>query len=148
MPKNPQPPPILPPPIQPHSTRPATVVIAAWLFGVSYAFGLANVMTSVGIPRTLPTLVGPLVGLVVSAGMLLAICSRRNWARWIVLCLIALNVLVLPELISRSSDAIRLLYAAQGAFQLASAILILVPASSRWYRPNNSFKPTSLRDAA
>jgi len=78
---------------------------------------------------------GLLFGLIVSAGMLLAICSRRNWARWIVVILIALNILVIPDLISRGSDSIKVLYAVQGALQLASAILIFMPASSRWYRP-------------
>lgn len=148
MPNNAQPPPTPPPPVQSHATRPAAVAIAAWLFGVSYAFGLAIAITNIGIPRTPTILMGLLFGLLVSGGMLIAICSRRNWARWIVVILIALNVVVIPDLISRSSDTVKVLYAVQGILQLASAILILMPASSRWYRPSNSFKPTSLRDAA
>jgi len=134
--------------MQPHSTRPTTVAIAAWLFGVSYVVGLTIALTNVGIPRTPPIILGLLLGLFVSAGILLSICSRRNWARWLAVILIALNVLVIPDLISRSADAIKILYAAQGLLQLASAILILVPASNRWYRPNNSFKPNPLRGAA
>jgi hypothetical protein len=135
---NPYSPPNPPPlPIQPHSTRPATVAIAGWIFGVSYAIGLSIAITKVGIPRTPPIIMGLLLGLFVSAGMLLAICSRRNWGRWLVVILITLNLLVLPDLISRNSDAIKVLYAAQGFLQLASGILILMPASNRWYRPNN-----------
>jgi hypothetical protein len=145
---NPHSPPTSPLPIQPHSTRPATVAIAGWLFGVSYAIGLSIAITKVGIPRTPPIMMGLLFGLFVSAGMLLGICSRRNWGRWLVVILIALNVLVLPDLISRNADAIKLLYAAQGALQLATAVLILMPASNRWYRPNNSFKPKPLRGSA
>ena len=137
---NPHPPPTPALAIQP--TRPATVAIAGWLFGVSYAVGLTIALMKVGIPRTPPIVMGLLFGLIVSAGMLLAICSRRNWARWIVVILIALNILVIPDLISRGSDSIKVLYAVQGALQLASAILIFMPASSRWYRPNNSFKPS------
>jgi hypothetical protein len=134
--------------MQPHTTRPATVAIAGWLFGVSYAIGLTIAITNVGIPRTPPIIMGLLLGLFVSAGMLLAICSRRNWARWLVVILIALNILVLPDLISRGADAIKILYAAQGVLQLASAILVFMPASNRWYRPNKSFKPNPLRGSA
>jgi hypothetical protein len=145
---NPQIPPTPPLPIQPHSTRPATVAIAGWLFGASYAIGLSIAISKVGIPKTPLIIMGLLLGLFVSAGMLLAIRSRRNWGRWLVVILIALNVLVLPDLISRNADAIKILYAAQGVLQLASAILILMPASNRWYRPNNSFKPKPLRGSA
>ena len=145
---NPYSPSTAPLPILPHSTRPATVAIAAWLFGISYAVGLIIAITKVGIPRTSPIIMGLLLGLFVSAGMLLAICSRRNWGRWLVVILIALNVLVLPDLISRNADAQKVLYAAQGVLQLASAILLLMPASNRWYRPNNSSKPKPLRGSA
>ena len=133
---------------QPNPKRPGTVVVAAWLFAFSYAFGLTIALDQGGIPRTLLASLGLLFGLFVSAGMLLAICFRKNWARWLVVVLIALNLFVLPDLMSRSADWIKVLYAAQGLLQLASAILILAPISSPWYRPNISLKRTdqSLRD--
>jgi hypothetical protein len=145
---NPYSPSTAPLPIPPHSKRPAPVAIAAWLFGISYAIGLIIAITKVGIPKTPPIIMGLLLGLVVSAGMLLAICSRRNWGRWLAVILIALNVLVLPDVISRNADALKVLYAAQGVLQLASAVLLFMPASNRWYRPNNSFKPKPLRGSA
>jgi len=145
---NPYSPSTAPLPVPPHSTRPAPVVIAAWLYGISYAIGLIIAITKVGIPRTPLIIIGLILGLLVSAGMLLAICSRRNWGRWLVVILMTVNVLLLHGSVSRTADALKVLYAAQGLLQLAAVVLLLMPASNRWYRPNNSFKPKPLRGSA
>ncbi len=78
-----------------------------------------------------------------SALLLAAVLSRINWARWVVAVLLATNLALLSFAIWRISlSALKIALIAQAFFQLAALVLMFLPQSARWYRPNNSFKPS------
>lgn len=83
-----------------------------------------------------------------TALLIAAILSRINWARWVVAVLLAASLLFFPFAIAQASlPALRIILVAQAAFQLGTLVLIFLPSSARWYRPNKSFKPKPLRGA-
>ena len=84
-----------------------------------------------------------------TALLIAAILSRVSWARWVVAVLLVASLLFFPFAIAHASrPALRIILAAQAAFQLGTLVLIFLPPSVRWYRSNNSFKPKPLRGPA
>ncbi|MDR7132850.1 hypothetical protein J2X06_000034 [Lysobacter niastensis] len=128
-------------PILATAKRPATVVIAIWSFAGSYAVGLLNLLVKIGLPRSAPGVAGMIIGASIAGGFLVAIYLRKNWTRWIMVILMAFAVVMTPGRFSSMAElSDRLIFAAQGILQLAATILLLLPVSRRWYRPNNSFQ--------
>ena len=86
---------------------------------------------------------------VLTALLIAAILSRVNWARWVVVVLLAANVSFFPSAIAHALlPALRIILIVEAAFQIGALVLIFLPPSVRWYRSNSSFKPTPLRGAA
>jgi hypothetical protein len=124
---------------------PASVVSAIVLVATSFALGPISVLATA--PQTFTTAIGLLVALfslALAFAILRALYVGRNWVRWICLVLVAATVAYLPWSLANASS----LDLSQTALQAVAAILLLLPASNRWYGPNNSSKPTPLRGAA
>ncbi|WP_457098145.1 hypothetical protein [Lysobacter sp. P5_B9] len=81
--------------------------------------------------------------------LIAAILSRINWARWTVAALLGANLALILFAAGRISlSALKLALLAQAFFYLAALVLMFLPQSARWYRPNNSSKPKPLRGSA
>ena len=133
----------------PSARRPAVVNAAATTLLVAFALGLAKLMLFTPSPWT----PGLIIGYFLVGGIawlhVLAVRSRRNWARWVVICLFALGIAVAPWAFKDlTSDVDRGVYLVQALLQAITVVLMLLPSAGRWYRPNNSSKPTPLRGAA
>ena len=84
-----------------------------------------------------------------TALLIAAVLSRVNWARWVVAVLLGASLSFFPFAIAHASmPALRIILVAQAAFQLAALVLMFLPSSVRWYRSNNSFKPSPHRGGA
>lgn len=69
---------------------------------------------------------------------------RRNWIRWLVIGILILGYVLPPwPNIEPPNDLYGAVYMLQIVFQAVAVVLLLLPASDRWYRPNNSFKPSA-----
>ena len=74
--------------------------------------------------------------------LIAAVLSRVNWARWVVAVLLAASLSFFPLAIAHASlPALGIILFAQATFQVGALVLMFLPPSARWYRPNNSFKP-------
>ncbi len=126
-------------PISGAARRPATVVAAVCAFAGSYAIGLLDVVIKQGVPRYPPVIGGMIIAALIAAAFLAALYFRRNLARWVIVIITAYAVVVTPgrlSVMAQLSD--QLVFAAQGALQLAGAILLLLPVSGRWFRPGKT----------
>ena len=140
---NPYSPPTASTPAPARPGRPLSVVVVVWLLGGSYAGGVLNALLKVGLPHFALSYVGMLIVFLLVGGLLSAVYFRKNWARWITVVLMALAIILLPGNISRMAEASdRVVYSVQGVLQLVAVLLLLLPAAGRWYRPDNSFKPS------
>jgi hypothetical protein len=77
-----------------------------------------------------------------------AVLSRMNWARWVVAALLTANLSLFPGAIGHVSlPALGVILVVQASFQLVALVLMFLPASTRWYRPNHSSRPPPSRDS-
>ena len=129
--------------------RPRAVLIAACLVLLSVSVGFVDGViqedTLSGIDGWIMLAIN-----VVVLGLSIAIPSllfwRLNWARWLNIVVIGLSVAVTPWAIDESATNVEMILDATLAVtDLTAVILLLLPSSARWYRPNNSFKPSPLR---
>lgn len=129
--------------------RPASVKLAAAFIICSLLAGHSKFLF-VDTPTT-GVMTGVAFSLVfgLTALLIAAILSRINWARWIVAILLAANISLFPFAIEHALlPALRIILAAQATFQLGALVLMFLPPSARWYRPDNSSKPNGLRPSA
>lgn len=146
---NPYSPPTASTPAPAQTGRPISVVVSVWLLGGSYVGGVLNALIKVGLPHSALSYVGMLIIVILFASLLLAVYRRKNWARWITVIWMAFVIILLPDSISRIAEPFdRVFYSAQGVLMLTAVILLLLPATGRWYRPNNPSKPKPLRGSA
>ncbi|GAB1597153.1 hypothetical protein PAGU2638_28330 [Lysobacter sp. PAGU 2638] len=130
-------------------SRPLSIKLAGALIALYAAVGFAKA-SAVG-PGLHGWLLWVAIGFVIffSSIAASAVMFRLRWARWLLGALTALNVCAAPAAVFHTSaPLIRLALAAQAVLGLGVLLLIFLPASLRWYRPNNSSKPTPLRGAA
>lgn len=121
------------------SRRPASVKLAAafivcsLLAGHSKFFFINTPTTGIATVFAFALVVG------ISALLIAAVLSRINWARWVVAVLLAANVAFFPFAIGDAwLPALKIILVLQANFQLAALVLIFLPPSAKWYRPNNS----------
>ena len=129
--------------------RPASVKLAAAFIVCSFLAGHSKFFF-INTP-TVGVATGMAFALVfgIAALLVAAVLSRINWARWVVASLLAASLAFFPFAIGHLSlSALKIILLIQAFFQLAALVLMFLPPSVKWYRPNNSFKPTaqSLRD--
>ena len=129
--------------------RPLAVKLAAAAVACSFLAGYTKFLF-IKVPTTgLTTGIAFAIVFGLGALLLAAVLSRINWARWIVAVLLSANLALILFAIWRISlSAVKLVLLAQAFFQLAALVLMFLPQSAKWYRPNNSSKPTPLRGAA
>jgi hypothetical protein len=138
-------------------SAPTAVRVSAWLFVCSLIPGLVYIVADPRIaslahapPATLAIVIAifavplGLLGLVAYLAY-----HRRNWARW-VQCVIVLGttLFTLPSdpmflsILNGSASSTALLYGLVSVVQIASAVLLLLPESNRWYRPSSHVRDT------
>jgi hypothetical protein len=129
--------------------RPGVIYAAMWLMAVSFAFGLVSILLEDGLPDSLGSVVGLLFFVALTTPLVLLLLLRRNWVRWLTIAIIALGFLFTPwSRLVLSTDFDSVIYILQASLQGLAVILLLLPSSGRWYRPNNSFKPNSHQGGA
>jgi hypothetical protein len=129
--------------------RPIAVAFAAWLY---VAYGLLvplRIWLRTGPPDSY---IAAILWVAVVAYFLFlarSIYKGRRWARWWILAVAALALLSVAFVdLKVPSGAELAVFVCQCALGLAVPILLLLPASGRWFRPNSSFKPNPLRGSA
>ena len=137
--------PVLSPPIgRPRSVQAASVTLAA-----SFAIGIVNSLLQEGLPESVVATVALIFVLALVVLVPLSLLWRRNWIRWINTLFLAFGLVLTPWSVARMSVTSDIaVYLTQAVMQAAVLILLFLPSSSRWYRPNNSFKPKPLRGSA
>ena len=129
--------------------RPRSILVAACLLllsvSVSFVYGVVQEDTLSDIDDWIIRVVT-----VVAVGFSFAMPSllfwRLNWARWLNIVVIALSLAITPWAIDESATNVEMiLFSILTATDFSAMILLLLPSSARWYRPNNSFKPSPLR---
>lgn len=102
-----------------------------------------------GCPIHPDSVVGLLFFLVLTTPLVLMLLIRRNWIRWLIVTIIVLGLFFTPwSGVVLSNDFDSLIYIFQDFLQGLVVVLLLLPSSGRWCRPNNSFKPDPLRRSA
>jgi len=129
-------------------TPPLATRIAVLLLGVSFAAGFARIVIDGSMLR-LDTALIWIAGCAVLISLLLhGLWTGKNWLRWLSAILIALGMAFLPWTLAEITPAWQKgIYATQGILQAIAAILLFLPSSKGWFRPDNSFKPTAGVDA-
>jgi hypothetical protein len=132
------------------SPPPLAVLIAACLYALLGVFTAIRIFAFGG---GLPSSVGAWTAWVLAFAYFLLVAGlllrRRNWVRWWATALAAIALVVSPwEFAKADSFGEQLIYMLQLAINAVLAALLFTPAARRWFRPNNSFKPTPLRGAA
>lgn len=127
---------------------PVTVFLAVCLHTASYTLGFVRMFVATGFRHPAITYVTWLLVVAIVFVYLKALYKGRNWVRWLSVVLATIGVLYM----SRAFELLvtpwaRYTYFVQAILVSAAAILVLLPASNKWYRPNHSPKPTQLRDA-
>jgi hypothetical protein len=78
-----------------------------------------------------------------------ALYRGRNWVRWLSVAFTVAGILYLPSTLhAETAFWAKGIYVVQALLTGTATILVLLPASGRWYRPNNSSKPNPLRGSA
>ena len=131
------------------SHRPRSVVVSVWLLGASYVIGTFNVLRKMGLPHNTPSLIGMVIGFLLVTALVLAIYFRKNWCRWVMVALVAVEVAFLARALLRTTEITHLLVPlTQLALQLVAAILLVLPPASHWYRPRRPTQREPLREPA
>ena len=133
------------------TTRPRTILIAVCLLVLSVSAGFVHGVIQDGSPADTDGWIMLAIVLVISS-VSIAIPSlllwRLNWARWLNILIVGLSLAITPWALQDSTTDEMILYSMQLIMDLSAMILLLLPVSARWYRPNNSFKPRPLRGSA
>ncbi|WP_157475478.1 hypothetical protein [Lysobacter sp. Root494] len=130
----------------PLTTAPPRVVMASVaIHAASFALGFGHTFVTKGLPDSAGRIFAWLVVFSIIYFYLRAIYLGSNWIRWLSIFLTALGIIALPWSLPTTGKAI---YITQEIMVIVSCILLLLPSSARWYRPNNSFKPKPLRGSA
>jgi hypothetical protein len=133
----------------PKSNPPSAVQVAVALVLLSWLLGCARVLVKNGWPVTIPQGIFSLVFFAIAYLICRSLHRGTNWVRWLTIVFTAIGMFALPwTLQTIPVQWERGIYVAQGVLQSVSIVLLLLPASNRWYRPNNSFKPKPLRGSA
>lgn len=128
--------------------RPRAVVVSVAIHAVSQAAGFVYYIAIGRAPHSVGAALAWLVGICALTFYLRAIYVGQNWARWLSVALAVLFVAGLPWVLPvLGSHTSKLVYLVQQAVDSTAAVLLLVPASSRWYRSNYSSKRTPTRCA-
>jgi hypothetical protein len=143
--RNPYTAPIAAAPLTSAPAPPRSVKASVAIHAASFTLGFGHTFATKGLPDSAGRVFAWILVLSVIYFYLRAIYRGRNWVRWLSICLTALGLITLPWSLPATGKWI---YITQEIMLLVSSILILLPASSRWYRPNNSFKPKPLRGSA
>jgi hypothetical protein len=118
---------------------PKTVAFAAWLYVV---YGLLVPLCILLGTGPSDSFVEAILWLIVVAYFLFlarSIYKACRWARWWILAITALALLSVPFVgLKVPSGAELAVFVCQCALGLGVPILLLLPASGRWFRPNNS----------
>lgn len=121
--------------LTPPLERPLSVVLAIWLFAGSCAVGVLDAYIFRALPPKLPAAIAIGIIFLLVTGVALFLYARNNWARWIIIILLAANVVMFPIATEHMTDpSSRIAYPTQVFIQLIVVVLLLLPASSRWYR--------------
>jgi hypothetical protein len=125
------------------SQRPRSVVISVAIHAVSQAVGSVYYIVIGRGPHSVGIGLAWVVAIGVLVFYLRAIFAGHNWARWLSVAFAALFVAVLPWVLpTLGSHASKLVYLVQQAMDVTAAVLLLLPASGRWYRSDYSSKRT------
>jgi hypothetical protein len=127
------------------ASRPRSVAWACWLMLASMAIGLVSLLPWVDPPiaaepvaMTALTWGITLALAAVELWLLRCVWQRRNWARWVMVLLTVLGVVLGVTVIGEDwtrAPLLAWLGIASSAFSAAAVVLLLVRASSRWFNP-------------
>jgi hypothetical protein len=128
------------------ASRPRSVVWACGLILASMAVGLVSMLPFVDPPMPdEPVALAAFVWgftltlFVVELWLLRCVWRRRNWARWVMVALtvlaVAMSVPVIAEDVARA-PLLAWLGIASSACSTAALVLLLLPASARWFVSN------------
>ena len=130
-------------------TPPLATKLAVLLLALSFLAGLVRIIIDGNLlkPSTAWLWLAAIAALMTL--ILYSLWKGLNWLRWLSVVSIALGMAALPwSLAEIGQNWQKSIYVAQGILQTAAVVLLFLPSSRRWFRPNNSFKPTPLRGAA
>jgi len=128
-------------------TPPKIVVLASWLYVIPYVLGLGRVLVTKGGPASVGALVAWLLVVAYFCFVARSLYRGRNWARlWV--WLLTVFAVFSPLFMFPATFWERALFVTQILIGLTVAVLLALPASASWFRPNNSFKPKPLRGSA
>jgi hypothetical protein len=127
------------------ASRPRSVAWACWLMLASMAVGLVSLLPWVDPPiaaepvaMTALTWGITLVLAAVELWILRCVWQRHNWARWVMVVLTVLGVVLGVTIIGEDwtrAPLVAWLGIASSAFSAAAVVLLLVRTSSRWFNP-------------
>ena len=120
---------------------PKTIIVAVWLLVLSYILGYTRFLITKGWFTSVVSVLATLLFFALVYVITRALYKGRNWVRWLFVAFITAGILYLPwSLAGIAVPWERGVYLAQGVMQFIAAILLVLPGSNRWYRPNPSFK--------
>lgn len=122
--------------------RPIIIWTAIILIGASFALGLTVIFLEDGFPNSIGSVIGMLAFVIFTMPLALGLLVRRNWIRWLVIGILVLGYVLppWPNVVPRN-DLDSAIYILQIVFQALAVVLLVLPASDRWYRPSKSFNP-------
>ncbi|WP_226469884.1 hypothetical protein [Luteimonas panaciterrae] len=127
-----------------------TVSIALFLF-------VANRVTALFIgfilrgtlPNSIPIAVAVAIGILIIIGLAISLYARQNWARWLVIVLLAIGlVLFSRRIVYMTAPLHQVVYAGVCILQLSVIALLLLPSSARWYRQKKPAEPKSFGETS
>ena len=130
-------------------TPPQATKIAVALLGLSFAAGLARVLIDGNVLRSSSAWLWIAGYAALISLILYGLWRGKNWLRWLSAIFIAFGMAVLPWSLTEITQLWqKSVFVAQGVLQTIAVILLFLPSSRPWFRPNNSFKPRPLRGSA
>lgn len=120
---------------------PRTVKTSVAIHACSYALGFMYAFATKGLPDSIGAVVAWLFAFTVIYFYLRAIYRGRNLVRWLSIGLTIFGTVALPwSLADIPTTVAKTIYVIQDILLLTAGILLLVPASSQWFRPDRSCK--------
>ena len=128
---------------------PRAVVVSVAIHATSQASGFVYYAAIGKFPHSIGTGVVWLAAFCLLFLYLRAIYLGYNWVRWLSVILAAASLVYLPwYLPSLGAQANKVIFLIEQAMDSTAAVLLLLPSSGRWYRPNYSFKADAHSRAA
>lgn len=110
-----------------HVNAAAALLVASIVLGIGSHLSIFNESTEVAFFVLAVVIVTCAVGAV-------AIRSRRNWARWLVIVLIGIGLVSLPWTLAEMDNTYdKVIYSLQAVLQAGVVVLMLLPPARAWY---------------